>query len=89
MVEAYLLNGSYLNASQKSGILYVEISSDSNKVVKRISLPVYGGIAYGQISLEEKEFSQGGYILRAYTNWMEMLVRPVFLKSLFILDMQM
>lgn len=69
-LKAYLLNASFLNASQKSGILYIEIASDSNKVVKRIGLPVYGGLAYSQISLDEKEFNQGGYILRAYTNWM-------------------
>jgi len=48
---------------RRSGILYIEISSDSNRVVKRISLPVYGGLAYGQIFLDEKEFSQGGYVL--------------------------
>ena len=84
-LKAYLLTTSYLNASQKSGILYVEIASDSNKVVKRISLPVVAGLAYGQISLDDKEFSQGGYVLRGYTNWMRnsgvIFEKPIYVRK--------
>jgi len=69
-LKAYLFDGSFFNASTKSGILYVEIANDSNRVVTRIMLPVFNGLASGQIALNEQEILQGGYILRAYTNWM-------------------
>ncbi|TCK80764.1 hypothetical protein [Albibacterium bauzanense] len=68
--KAYLFNASSFNASTKSGIMYVEIANDSNRVVTRIMLPVFNGLASGQIALNEQEIPQGGYTLRAYTNWM-------------------
>lgn len=68
--KAYLFNASYLKASDKSGVMYLEIANDSNRVVKRIMLPVLEGLTYGQVRLDEKEFVQGSYVLRAYTNWM-------------------
>lgn len=68
--KAYLFDASSFKGSTKSGILYVEIANDSNRVVTRIMLPVFNGLASGQIALNEKEIPQGGYTLRAYTNWM-------------------
>ena len=68
--KAYVFDAAYLSATSKSGLLYVEIADDSNNVVKRIMLPVYGGRARGQIELSKKEIPEGNYILRAYTNWM-------------------
>jgi len=68
--KAYLLEGPSLNAVTKSGILYVEVANDSNRVVSRMMLPVFDGLAAGQIALGEQEMPEGGYTLRAYTNWM-------------------
>lgn len=68
--KGYLFDATYFNAAMKSGILYVEVANDSNRVVKRIMLPVYGGLTRGQIALDQKEMPQGGYVLRAYTSWM-------------------
>ena len=68
--KAYLFDAGYLTASSKSGLVYVEIADDSNSVMKRIMLPVYGGRTFGQIQLKESEMPAGNYILRAYTNWM-------------------
>ncbi len=68
--KAYLLDACYLSASVKSGVVYLEIANDSNKVIKRAMLPVYAGIGFGQLFLDEKEMPQGNYILSAYTNWM-------------------
>jgi hypothetical protein len=68
--KAYLLETPYLNAAEKSGILYIEIANDSNRVMKRTMLPVYHGITFGNITLDDRDMPQGGYILRAYTNWM-------------------
>jgi len=68
--KGYLFNASSFKGSIKSGILYIEIANDSNRVVTQIMLPVFNGLASGQIALNEKEIPQGGYTLRAYTNWM-------------------
>ncbi|WP_256011715.1 hypothetical protein [Desertivirga xinjiangensis] len=68
--KAYLFDASFLTPSQKSGLFYIELSTDSNKVVKRMMVPAVDGLSWGSIPLNEKEFSEGGYTLRAYTNWM-------------------
>ncbi|RFZ91781.1 hypothetical protein D0C36_10010 [Mucilaginibacter conchicola] len=56
--------------STKSGLLHVEIATDSNVVVQKFLLPVENGITWGNITLNEKDFKPGSYIIRAYTNWM-------------------
>ncbi|HEY5326355.1 MAG TPA: hypothetical protein VIJ27_05100 [Mucilaginibacter sp.] len=68
--KTYLFNAAYLNASAKSGIAYIEIADGQNKVVKRLMVAMYMGLGWGNIALNEKEFPQGNYYLRAYTNWM-------------------
>ncbi len=68
--KAYLFNAAYFTASDKSGILYVDIANDSSKIVKRFSMPVGTGLGWGNISLDEKEFNAGTYTIRAYTKWM-------------------
>jgi hypothetical protein len=67
--KAYLLQASSLSASTQSGVLYIEIANDSNRVMKRTMLPLYGGLGYGQITLDDREMPQGEYMIRAYTNW--------------------
>ncbi|GAA4094420.1 hypothetical protein [Mucilaginibacter panaciglaebae] len=69
--KSYLLDGVNLTASRQSGILYVELDDDSTNVVRRISIPVKDGIGWGQIPLKPVMFKEGGYTLRAYTNWMQ------------------
>ena len=66
--KAYLLDDA-LFGSVKSGLLYVEMISDSNRVVKRQTIKVYGGIARGDIIIK-KSWYAGSYALRGYTNWM-------------------
>ncbi len=68
--KAYLLDAILLKNAQKSGLMYIEIASDSNKVVSRIMVPLMNGISWGNIALGSKEFPEGSYSLRAYTNWM-------------------
>lgn len=67
--KAYLLNASFLTYSTKSGVLYLELSNDSNRLIQRIMVPVSGGMAYGYIELDQ-DLVQGGYTLTGYTNWM-------------------
>lgn len=68
-LKAYVLDAD-LNYSQQSGLLYTELINDTGKVVVRQSMPVKLGISFGQIILDST-VRQGGYILRAYTNWMQ------------------
>ncbi len=68
--KAYLFNESFLTASEKSGIIYVDVANDSSKIVKQYSMHVRYGLAWGNISLDEKEFLPGTYTIRAYTQWM-------------------
>lgn len=69
-LKAYLLDAIHLKNVQKSALMYLEIASDSNKVVSRIMIPLLNGIGMGNIALTNKEFPEGSYTLRAYTNWM-------------------
>ena len=69
--KSYVLDGVNLTASRQSGLLYVELVDDSAHVVRRVSVPVKDGIGRGQIPLKAIMFKEGGYTLRAYTNWMQ------------------
>ncbi|MES3016837.1 MAG: carboxypeptidase-like regulatory domain-containing protein [Bacteroidota bacterium] len=68
--KAYVFDAEQLKNSIKSGLTYVEIATDSNKVVKRIMLPLVMGVTWGNIALPADEFPGGNYTFRAYTNWM-------------------
>ncbi|WP_175269504.1 hypothetical protein [Mucilaginibacter humi] len=52
-------------------MLYVELDNDSSQMVRRVSIKVKEGVARGQIPLPASIFREGGYTLRAYTNWMQ------------------
>ncbi|NNU33971.1 hypothetical protein HK413_07050 [Mucilaginibacter sp. S1162] len=69
--KAYLLDGVNLTASKLSGLLYVELDDDSTQMVRRISILIKEGLGWGQIPLTKAIFHEGGYTLRAYTNWMQ------------------
>lgn len=69
--KAYLLDAAGLSASRQSSLLYVELYDDSAEVVRRISVPVKNGNVWAQIPLSAKIFREGGYTLRAYTNWQQ------------------
>jgi hypothetical protein len=68
--KAYLVNAADLKPADKTGICYVELADADNKVVKRIMLPVAGGLSWGNIALDGDDFAGGSYTLRAYTRWM-------------------
>ncbi|NNU33968.1 hypothetical protein HK413_07035 [Mucilaginibacter sp. S1162] len=69
--KAYLLDGVNLTASKLSGLLYVELDDDSAQMVRRISIPIKEGLGWAQMPLVKNIFHEGGYTLRAYTNWMQ------------------
>jgi len=66
--KAYLFHAPTLGLSAKSGIMYIDIANDSNKVVKQMRFPVDQELSWGNISLTD--FPAGNYNLRAYTEWM-------------------
>ncbi|HEX3384606.1 MAG TPA: hypothetical protein VHS53_05430, partial [Mucilaginibacter sp.] len=69
-LKAYLLNDPTYGLSARSRLLHIDIANDSNKVVKQLLLSLQEGLAWGNISLDDKIFKPGDYTLRAYTNWM-------------------
>jgi hypothetical protein len=69
--KSYLLDRVNFSASKLSGLLYVELDDDSTQMVRRISIPIKDGLGWGQIPLNKNIFHEGGYTLRAYTNWMQ------------------
>ncbi|MEO3402695.1 hypothetical protein AAFN85_02265 [Mucilaginibacter sp. CAU 1740] len=74
--KAYLLNAHALNASAKSGIMYLTIATDSNVTVKQLRLPVESGLTWGNISLSD--LPAGTYTLAAYTQWMQNFSQDCF-----------
>ncbi|MGY4386296.1 hypothetical protein ACVWYN_003347 [Pedobacter sp. UYP24] len=69
--KGYVFSGPGLAATKTSGVLMVELNNDSAEVVRRVSVPIKNGVAMAQIVLPGKVFKEGGYTLRAYTNWMQ------------------
>ncbi|MDB4927430.1 carboxypeptidase regulatory-like domain-containing protein [Mucilaginibacter sp.] len=83
--KAYLMNGDFLKPSLKSGLLYVELDDENNKAIKCIMVPINHGISWGDIALDAKEFPEGSYTLRAYTNWMRNFGEDyIFKKNIYI-----
>jgi hypothetical protein len=69
--KSYLLDRVSLADSRVSNLLYVELDNDSSEMVRRISIPIKDGLGWAQIPLPGAIFREGGYTLRAYTNWMQ------------------
>ena len=67
--KGYLFQASLQNYSQKSGVLYLELVNDSNRLLQRIMVPVYKGMTTGYIPMDGDR-PEGNYTLRAYTSWM-------------------
>jgi hypothetical protein len=69
--KAYLLNGTTYAFAPLSHILHVELINDSGKLVSRIAIKLKLGLGIGQLALNDPLLAEGGYTLRAYTNWMQ------------------
>lgn len=53
-IKDYLFNAAYLTASPKSGIAYVEIANEENKVVKRMMMSLFIGLGGEILYLKKK-----------------------------------
>jgi hypothetical protein len=69
--KAYLLHAGELTASATSGVMYVELVNSSNKIEASLKLPVWMGVSWGSVALDEANLQAGIYTLRAYTTWMQ------------------
>lgn len=68
--KAYVFNASFLTPSAQSGILYIDVAGEDDKVIQAFMLPVSAGISWGNLYLNKTDFTAGNYTLRAYTRWM-------------------
>jgi hypothetical protein len=76
--KAYLLNASILMLSAKSGLLHIDLSNDSGRLIKQFLFPVKNGVSWGNIVLNDKDFTTGTCTLHAYTSWMRNFGEDVF-----------
>lgn len=83
--KAYLLQASTHAFSPYSGIIYVDLINDSNKVVKRLSFPAAYGIGWGQIPLDAETVPEGGYTVYAYTTWLRNFGQDAFYRQHFMI----
>lgn len=56
--------------SDLSKILYVDIISENDTLVRSLRLPVVNTSAYGSVTLDHTVYKAGNYRIRAYTYWM-------------------
>lgn len=56
--------------SDLSKVLYLDLISEKDTLVKSIKLPVVNTSAYGSITLDPLIYKSGNYRIRAYTYWM-------------------
>ncbi len=67
--KAYIASGQD-QPSDLSKIVYVDLISDQDTVVRAMRLPVVNTSAYGSLTLDPLIYKTGNYRVRAYTYWM-------------------
>ena len=67
--KAYVANGQDL-PSDLSKVLYVDLITSKDSLIKPMRLPVVNTSAYGSIVLDPLTYKSGNYRIRAYTYWM-------------------
>ncbi len=67
--KAYVVDSRTNMPSTISNILYVELISEQNIVVRQAVLPMHEGISWGDFKLADG-LAEGNYRIRAYTQWM-------------------
>ncbi len=67
--KAYIASGQD-QPSDLSKIVYVDLISDKDTVVKAMRMPVINTSAYGSVTLDPLVYKSGNYRVRAYTYWM-------------------
>lgn len=71
--------------SKLSKILYVDVINQQDSLIQTIKLPLVDGMADGSFPIDQVNYAQGNYHIRAYTKWMLNFENPAFFnKTLFI-----
>jgi hypothetical protein len=87
-LKAYVLGAANLEASSRSGVLYLDLINDQNQKVDSLILPIEEGEAFGDFSLMDG-LPEGVYRIAAYTNWMRNFGEDIFFqKEIYILNGQ-
>jgi hypothetical protein len=81
--KVFLVNASNKQPSLISNKVYVELINDSSRVTDRLIIPVINGLGEGDFKLPAKGLTDGGYTLRAYTNWMQNFGEELFFHKRF------
>jgi hypothetical protein len=81
-LKAYVTVGPQNQLSAMGQVLYVDLISPSNKVVKNLKLLILHGVSIGDMHLADT-LEQGTYHVRAYTNWMRNLPEQTFFNTSF------
>ncbi len=67
--KVYTADPNTKQLSALSGVIYVELINDNNKLLKQLRLPLRSGISWGDFKLADS-LTEGNYRIRAYTQWM-------------------
>ncbi|KLT66150.1 hypothetical protein [Pedobacter sp. BMA] len=80
--KAYVTeNQNFLSTLSK--IIYVDVINQSDSLIQTLKLPIAGGFAYGSFPLDQINYKQGNYHIRAYTMWMLNSDEPAFFSKTF------
>ena len=66
-----------------SKIIYVDVINQKDSLIQTIKLPVTGGVANGNFPLDQVNYKQGNYHIRAYTMWMLNFDNPAYFNKTF------
>lgn len=80
--KAYVTeNQNFLSGLSK--IIYVDVINQQDSLIQTLKLPLTDGTASGNIPLDQVNYKQGNYHLRAYTMWMLNASDPAFFNKAF------
>jgi len=80
--KAYVTeNQNFLSGISK--IIYVDVINQNDSLIQTIKLPIAGGFAYGNFPLDQVNYKQGNYHIRAYTLWMLNNEDPAYFNKTF------
>jgi hypothetical protein len=82
-LKGYILTAPEHIPNDSSRLAYIEIINAQNEPLKRISTPCIMGLFAGNITLYQKDFPQGEYLLRAYTRYLQNFGDSLFFESRF------
>jgi len=80
--KAYVTeNQNFLSGLSK--IIYVDVINQKDSLIQTLKLPITDGVANGNFPLDQVNYKQGNYHVRAYTMWMLNFEDPGFFNKTF------